>query len=506
MPLYALLEPLLLKKVEGKVEEGEVTGLAYHSARVEKGNLFFALDGRRACGWEYAREALNRGALAAVVEKEAPLKGLPLIRVPDARLAMALLAEKFYGQPSRRLRLVGVTGTNGKTTTTHLVEALYRRFGEKTGLIGTIGYRINDETMPAQATTPEASDLQEILARMADRGVTRVAMEVSSHALAQHRVAGCRFAVAVLTNITSEHLDYHRTMEAYLEAKTKLFMAMGGASGDGFGLRAAVLNADDAHYAAVNRCCPGQKITYGVAAPADIRAEDIRFDSRGVSFRVTGEFGAAPFTLRIPGLFSVYNALAAVGVGLAEGYPLDEISAALAGVSGVPGRFELVNGGQDFQVVVDYAHTPDGLENVLRAGRQITSGRVITVFGCGGERDRSKRAPMGETAMRYSDLAIATNDNPRGEDPDVIFREIMPGLQRWSHKGEYRVIPDRREAIAAALQAARKGDLVMIAGKGHEEYQVLKDRVIPFSDRQVARELLEILAQGRVKADVHDWP
>lgn len=489
MPLHTLLEPLLLKTVEGRVEgEKEVIGLADHSAQVQPGYLFFALDGRHARGWEYVREALARGAPAAVVSREAPLHNLPLVRVPEVRLALALLADRFYGSPSRRLSLIGVTGTNGKTTTTHLVEALYRYHGVKTGLIGTIRYRIGDEAHPALATTPEAGDLQKILAQMRQCGVTRVAMEVSSHALEQHRVTGCRFAVAVLTNITSEHLDFHRTFEAYLEAKTKLFAAL-----DCTGV--AVLNADDPHCAAVSRRCTAQKITYGITtAVADLRAEGISFDRRGVSFRVTGAFGTVPFTLPIPGLFTVYNALAAAAVGLVEGYSLTEISAALAGVRGVPGRFEPVNAGQDFQVVVDYAHTPDGLENVLRVGRQITAGRIITVFGCGGERDRSKRAPMGEAAMRYSDLAIVTNDNPRGEDPERIFREIMPGLQGPAGcGGEYRIIPDRRAAIAAALQAARRGDLVLIAGKGHEDQQVLKDRVIPFSDRRVVQELLETL-------------
>ena len=491
MPRHSLdylLQPLLLKKIEG-VEGGEVSGLSYHSAKVQAGDLFFALDGRHREGWRYAREAVASGAVAAVVPERALLEGVPLIRVPDVRLALALIADRFYGHPSRSLRVIGVTGTNGKTTTTHLIDHLFRSRGEKTGLVGTISYRLGASVIPSSATTPEASDLQELMAKLVSLGAGRLTMEVSSHALEQKRVAGCRFAVVVNTNVTSEHLDFHRTFEAYREAKARLFSMMGTEFDDYRGPRVAVLNADDESFPYLQRRCSAQVVTYGLKRRADVAAAEIKMDRQGLSFRCLSFAGRERIRLRLPGIFNVYNALAAIAVGLVEGFSLEEIREALAGFGGVPGRFELIEGSQDFLVVVDYAHTPDGLENVLKAARDLTRGRLITVFGCGGERDRSKRPLMGEVAGRYSDYAVVTSDNPRGEDPEAIVADILPGLSR-SPLRSYRVVLDRREAIKLALEAAGPGDLVLIAGKGHEEYQVIKGQVFPFSDRQVALELL----------------
>ncbi len=497
--LEKLLESLLLKKVEGD-PEGKVTGLAYHSERVKPGNLFFSLEGRRGRGWRYAQEAMEKGAIAAVVENSCPLHDLPLIRVPDVRLALAIIANLFYEHPSRNLRLIGVTGTNGKTSTTHMIDFLFRSRGEVTGLLGTLGYKVGEESIAPLATTPEASDLQELLARLTRIGVEHVTMEVSSHALEQHRVTGCRFAVAVLTNITGEHLDFHRTFDAYLQAKTKLFARL-----DGFGENSkpqvAVLNADDPCFEFVKGWSGVQKITYGITKPADVRAVDIVLEDTGVKFKVDSFAGSGEVRLPLKGQFNIYNALAAYSVGIVEGLTPEEISAGLANFPGVPGRFEIIDLGQEFTVVVDYAHTPDGLENVIKTARSLTEGRVITVFGCGGERDRSKRPLMGEVVGRYSDLGILTDDNPRGEDPESITQEVEPGLRRYLSLDGYQIINDRRAAILASLETANKGDLVLIAGKGHEGEQVYADRVVPFNDRQVAKELILAKLKGRESLD-----
>ncbi|NMA92471.1 MAG: UDP-N-acetylmuramoyl-L-alanyl-D-glutamate--2,6-diaminopimelate ligase [Firmicutes bacterium] len=499
VPLEELFQPLLLKRIEGEVE-GPVTGLAYHSARVKPGNLFFCLPGRRYRGWEFAQEALQRGAVALVMEEEVPLEGGPVIRVPDVRLALALVAAIFYRHPSRRLRLIGVTGTNGKTSTTYFIESLFKARGEVTGLVGTVGGRIGENSFPVEATTPEASDLQRLLYQMARRGVKHALMEVSSHGLELKRVSGCQFSVAVLTNITGEHLDFHRDFDSYVKAKAKLFAALAGLPVEHGRPKVAVINADDPCYRRIAESCPGQKITYGIYREADLRATRIKYYPRRVSFHLEALGEEVPIELPVPGLFNVYNALAALAVGLVEGLSPVEMGRILSRVKGAPGRFEFVDRGQDFEIVIDYAHTPDGLENVLKTGRRLSRGRLITVFGCGGERDRSKRVLMGEAAGRYSDLALVTNDNPRGEDPEQIFREILPGLK----SAEYLVLPDRREAIEKALRSAQPGDMVIIAGKGHEEYQVLQDRVVPFSDRRVAGELVaKILAERRKMGGVN---
>lgn len=496
MPLEELLKPLLLKSVEGETA-GEVSGLACHSEKVKPGALFFSLNGRRGEGWQYAAEAFQKGSLAAVVGRDCPLKGYPLVRVPEVRPALALMADYFYGHPSRDFRLIGVTGTNGKTTTTHLIDALFRARGEVTGLLGTINCRLGNETEAAAATTPEAPGLQEMLARLSTLGAAHVTMEVSSHALAQDRVLGCRFDIGVLTNITGEHLDFHKTFASYLRAKTKFFAHMGWSGGDNqSGPRAVVLNADSRCYRYIRSWTNGQCITYGIDAPADVRAEDLHCGPSGISFRVVSFAGSGRFRLSLKGRFNVYNTLAAVSVGLVEGFNLSEMATIFESFSGVAGRFEPVEAGQDYMVLVDYAHTPDGLINALQAARELASGRVITVFGCGGERDRSKRSLMGEAAGGHSDLAILTDDNPRGEDPAQIYAEVVPGLERRLPGEGYRVIPDRREAIAAALAAARKGDLVLIAGKGHEAEQVYRNRSFPFDDRAAARELIRAQLEG----------
>lgn len=498
MDLEVLLEPLLLKKVEGEVH-GAVSGLACHSGRVQPGTLFFALPGRHGEGWLHLEEAFRKGAVAAVVDPECPVRGYPLVRVPAVRTALALLADRFHGSPSRDFRLIGVTGTNGKTTTAHLIDALFRSRGEITGLLGTVGNRLGDQTGASTATTPEAHELQEMLARLSRLGAAHVTMEVSSHALALDRVLGCHFDIAVLTNITGEHLDFHRNFAAYLKAKTKLFAQMGWGQGDGgSGPRAAVLNADARCYRYVRSWTSGQCITYGIDSPADVRAEEVRCSAGGISFHLLSFAGNRRIRLPLKGRFNVYNALAAISAGLAGGLSLAEMAPSLDSFPGVAGRFEPVEAGQDHLLLIDYAHTPDALSSALQAARELVEGRVITVFGCGGERDRSKRPQMGEVVGRYSDLAFLTDDNPRDEDPEGIMAEVIPGLERRRPAEGYRVIPDRREAIAAALQEAGRGDLVLIAGKGHEDEQIYRGRSVHFSDREVAGELIRRRLEGRI--------
>ncbi|NLA27123.1 MAG: UDP-N-acetylmuramoyl-L-alanyl-D-glutamate--2,6-diaminopimelate ligase [Firmicutes bacterium] len=497
VPLGELLEALLLKSVEGEVA-GEVSGLACHTEKVEPGSLFFSLEGRCGEGWQYAEEAFRRGALAAVVARDCPLKGLPLVRVPEVRPAMALLADRFYDHPSRNFRLIGVTGTNGKTTTAHLIDRLFQARGEVTGLLGTTGYRLGNDTLSARATTPEAPELQELFARLSTRGAAHVTMEVSSHALAQDRILGCRFDIAVLTNITGEHLDFHKTFASYLRAKTMFFAHMGWSGGEREkGPRAVVLNADSRCYRYIRRWTKGQYITYGIEAPADVRAEEIHCGTAGIAFLIRSFAGSEYFRLPLKGRFNIYNTLAAISAGLVEGFKLSEMAAIFASFPGVPGRLEAVEAGQDYMVLVDFAHTPDGLASALQAAREFTPGRVITVFGCGGERDRSKRPLMGEAAGGNSDLVILTDDNPRGEVPAQIYSEVLPGLERCLPGEGYRVIPDRREAIAAALAAAGRGDLVLIAGKGHETEQIYNDDSFPFSDGAVARALIRSSLERR---------
>lgn len=496
MALEELLKPLLLKRVEGEIA-GEVSGLSCHTGKIEPGALFFSLQGRRGKGWQYAAEAFQKGALAAVVGGDCPLSSLPLVRVPQVRTAMALLADRFFGHPSRDFRLIGVTGTNGKTTTAHLIDALFRARGEVTGLLGTVGCRLGSETVDAAATTPEAPELQKMLARLSQLGAAHVTMEVSSHALAQDRVLGCRFDIAVLTNITGDHLDFHRSFGSYLQAKTSFFAHREWAGGEGSkGPQAAVLNADSRCFRYVRKWTRGQCITYGITAQADVRAEDLHCGPAGITFRLDSFAGSERFRLPLKGRFNVYNALAAISVGLVEGLALSEMSAIFDSFPGVPGRFEAVEAGQDYMVLVDYAHTPDGMTSALQAARELTAGRVITVFGCGGERDRGNRPLMGEAAGGNSDLVILTDDNPRGEAPARIHAEVLPGLERRPPGEGYRVIPHRREAIAEALAAARRGDIVLIAGKGHEAEQVYGDASFPFDDRAAVRELIQAQLEG----------
>jgi UDP-N-acetylmuramoyl-L-alanyl-D-glutamate--2,6-diaminopimelate ligase len=468
-----------------------IQGITHDSRRVKPGDLFVCIPGLKSDGHRFLGDAVAAGAVAGVVERpEAGAgSGVPLLRVPSSRAAVGPLAAAVYGQPSRAFTLVGVTGTNGKTTTTLLVEALFRAAGCRTGVIGTLGARIGDRVLPGDRTTPEAPDLQALFAEMVTADVRAVGMEVSSHALALNRTLGTEFDIGVFTNLTQDHLDFHETLDAYFDAKTRLFTDYPERSSKAF---TAVLNLDDPYGQRLQSLAHGRVVTFGIERDATLSATEVRATPAGISFQLHREGGSAePLQLRLGGRFNVSNALAALGVAHAAGLEWDGALTALAAVPGVPGRFESVDAGQDFSVIVDYAHSPDGLLNVLNAARALEPSRLILVFGCGGDRDRGKRPIMGRMAAELADVAVITSDNPRSEPPASIIREIVAGVEAAPRR-HARVLeePDRRAAIARAIGMAQPGDLVLIAGKGHEDYQIFADRTIHFDDREVAREVL----------------
>jgi UDP-N-acetylmuramoyl-L-alanyl-D-glutamate--2,6-diaminopimelate ligase len=453
----------------------EISGLAYSSQAVRPGELFFCVRGFESDGHDYAPQAVDRGAAALVCERPLGL-GVPEVLVEDARAAMAELAARFHGEPTETLRVVGITGTNGKTTTTFLVRSILEAAGERCGLLGTVTSVVGGREEPVQRTTPEAIDLQATFRRMLDAGDSACAMEVSSHALELRRTDGVRFAARVFTNLTQDHLDFHSDMERYFLAKRRLFEGEGGP---------AVVNLDDEYGRRLARDFP-EATTYAIDHDADLRALGVEFDPHGSRFELATPDATAAIETRLPGLFNVSNALAAAGAAAALGVPLDGIAAGLAAAGRVPGRFEPVDEGQPFAVLVDYAHTPDSLENVLRAARRITDGRLTVVFGAGGDRDRTKRPLMGRVAAALADRAIVTSDNPRSEDPASIVEQVAAG----AGDGAEREV-DRRRAIELAVAAARPGDVVVIAGKGHEQGQEFEGgRKEPFDDVAVARDAL----------------
>ncbi|QIA26841.1 UDP-N-acetylmuramoyl-L-alanyl-D-glutamate--2,6-diaminopimelate ligase [Thermaerobacter sp. PB12/4term] len=473
-----------------------IQGITYDSRRVEPGFLFVAIRGLRYDGHSFIAEAVARGAAAVVGERPLALEGVPYVQVPSSRLALGLLASAFYGHPSASLVMVGVTGTNGKTTTTHLIRWVLEAGGHPTGLIGTVHNIIAGRSLPVERTTPEAADLQKLLAAMRDEGMTHAVMEVSSHALALQRVAGCAFDVGVFTNLTQDHLDFHASMEDYAAAKARLFSRLGRNEIPGTtkpGPKAAVINADDpwGEFMAARSNAP--VVTYGLNRPADITARQVEVEPGGIRFILVSPQGEAPVRLRLTGRFNVYNALAAAGAGLVLGLDPATVARGLESLQAVPGRLERIDRGQPFAVIVDYAHTPDGLENVLRGVRELAGqGRVICVFGCGGDRDRGKRPQMGAISARLADYTVLTSDNPRSEDPEAILDDIETGVRRVPGAA-YERVTDRAAAIRRALELARPGDVVVIAGKGHEDYQIFADRTIHFDDREVAAEALAAL-------------
>jgi UDP-N-acetylmuramoyl-L-alanyl-D-glutamate--2,6-diaminopimelate ligase len=476
----------------------EVTGITYDSREVKPGYLFVAIPGFHVDGHNFLADAAARGAAAAVISRNVAVPDqLTWFRVTDSRKALSDLAQRFFNFPAEHLRLVGVTGTNGKTTTALLVDSILRAAGYGVGVVGTVKVRIGEHEYPVKHTTPEAADLQAYLSEMVDCQLDYAVIEVSSHALALNRVSGCEFDVGVFTNLTQDHLDLHGTMQAYLEAKAKLFASLSvlGKKQP----KVAVINGDDRSASFLQQVTRVPVITYGLNGARDFAASDVVFGPNGASFNllVKGQ-PQARLTVVTPGLFSVYNALAAIAVAAHEGVPYPVIADALAVAPSVPGRFQPVRLGQDFDVVVDYAHTPDGLENILKTAREYARGRVIIVFGCGGDRDREKRPLMGEIADRLADMVVITSDNPRSENPAAIIADILEGIP---NRQKIAVQPDRRSAIFAAISAASSGDVVLIAGKGHETYQIFPDKTIHFDDREVAKEALEARTRDELDAE-----
>jgi UDP-N-acetylmuramoyl-L-alanyl-D-glutamate--2,6-diaminopimelate ligase len=469
----------------------EISDIQTDSRRVKPGDLFICLPGHTVDGHEYAPQAAAKGAVALVVERKLDTD-LPQIIVDDSRFAMSVMSNAFFGSPSSRMRMIGVTGTNGKTTTTYLIERIMQDQDVKTGLIGTIQMRYDGQSYPMSGTTPESLELQRSLQDMASKGVQCCVMEVSSHALEQGRVKGTDFRTAIFTNLTQDHLDYHNTMEEYRAVKGLFFSRLGNVISPWKEERKyAVLNADDAASKYFAAQTAAEVITYGIDNEANVRASGISITAKGTFFHVDTFKGEADISLRMVGKFNVYNALAAISAALLEDIPLQEIKASLESVAGVDGRVESVDEGQDFAVIVDYAHTPDGLENVLRTVREFASGKVLTVFGCGGDRDRTKRPLMGKIAAKYSDSILVTSDNPRTEDPLLILKDIEAGLtEDGVPQDRYELIADRREAIRKAIEMASPGDVVLIAGKGHETYQIINGVVHDFDDRIVAKEVI----------------
>lgn len=488
--LNELASQLLIRTIVGNPAIA-ITSLASDSRIAQPGCLFFCLPGTKDDGHRFALQAIERGAAALVTARRLELDIAQLI-VPDTRQALAMLADHYYGRPSHRLRPIGVTGTNGKTTTTYLIERILADAGISPGVIGTIETRYGGRHYPMSGTTPDVLELQGIFKSMVDAGTDRCVMEVSSHALEQGRVKGCRFRTAVFTNLTQDHLDYHGSMDAYERAKGLFFSRLGNVYFDDPKQRTyAVLNVDDPVAAAYAKLTAAETVTYGIDNEAQLRASRVTIAAGGTSFQLDSFWGSRPVGLKLVGKFNVYNALAALGAAICEGIDLQEAVRSLERIAGVPGRVEPVNAGQPFAVIVDYAHTPDGLENVLRMVRELTHGRVICVFGCGGDRDRAKRPIMGRIAAAYADAIIVTSDNPRTEDPYLIIEHIESGLLAASvAKEKYALVPDRRAAIEKAVEMASPGDVVLIAGKGHETYQLIGGVTYDFDDRLVAKEAI----------------
>ncbi|MFD1885372.1 UDP-N-acetylmuramoyl-L-alanyl-D-glutamate--2,6-diaminopimelate ligase [Paenibacillus wenxiniae] len=485
---------LITSRVQGDPAT-PISGMEVDSREVQQGDLFICLPGLTVDGHDFAEQAISKGACALVVERELPVE-VPQLIVSSCRHAMAVLGDAFYNHPSRRLRMIGITGTNGKTTTSYLIERIMNDSGVNTGLIGTIEMRYNGEAVPMPRTTPEALLLQRMLGQMADSGVEACVMEVSSHALEQGRVKGTDYRTAIFTNISQDHLDYHHTMADYIAAKGLFFSRLGNNYAEPEQRKYAVLNIDDPASDYYRRITAADVITYGVEQPADVRATNIRITSTGTSFHLTTFRGETDVTLKMVGTFNVYNALAAITAALIEKVPLERIRHSLEQLPGVDGRVELVDAGQPFAVIVDYAHTPDGLDNVLSTIKEFAEQRIITVFGCGGDRDRRKRPLMGKVAAKYSDYTFVTSDNPRTEDPDFILTEIEAGLQEDHISADrYELIVDRRTAIQKAVEMAQPGDVLLIAGKGHETYQVIGKETIDFDDRLVAKEAIRGLSK-----------
>lgn len=473
MYLKELLKDVDIKEIIGGSNVA-ITDVCYNSAKVHPGSLFVAIEGFKTDGHKYIADAVNRGAAAVVAMRRTEGIGVTQVIVEDSRIAEALVSANFFGRPSEKFKLIGVTGTNGKTTVTYLVKHILECCGFKVGLIGTNQNMIADEVLETGRTTPDSFELHQLFAKMAEAGVTYTVMEVSSHALELSRVYGCQYEVGAFTNLTQDHMDFHKTMDNYAAAKAKLFAQS----------RCAVINTDDGYGKKMAQSAPCPVLTYGTK-DAELSAEDIVLEHGGVEFTAGGE----RFSLAIPGAFSVYNALCAIGICQRLGLDLKDISAALKTATGVKGRAEVVDTGDtEYTVMIDYAHTPDGIENILNAVRGFAKGRVVIVFGCGGDRDNTKRPKMGYLAGELADFCIITSDNPRTENPLKIIEMVEEGTKKTGTP--YVVIENRREAIKYALNHAEKDDVIVLAGKGHETYQILNSGTIHFDEREVVHDIL----------------
>ena len=464
-----------------------ITDITADSRVVEEGSLFICLKGATVDGHKFLQMAVEKGAVAALVEdvpEEIP-EGVTLLVVPDTRKAMEAVVPYFYDYPGKNMRMLGITGTNGKTTTTNIIRTVLRRAGYKVGLIGTINIMIEDEVTEAHNTTPDVVDLQKALYAMKNAGCDYVVMEVSSHALVLNRVAGCEYDCAVLTNITQDHLDFHKTIENYRDAKSLLFEGLANGTKEN---KNAVFNMDDASSEIIKARTKVNCLTYGKGHDNDIYPISFDVQAKEMALQLATPVGEMNLNLKITGEFNVYNVMSAVACLLAEKVDKEIICDVLNGFDGVPGRFQLVEAGQPYTVIVDYAHTPDGLDNVLKTARSITKGKLWAIFGCGGDRDNKKRPIMGGIALELADKVVVTSDNPRTEDPEKIIDQIFVALQDVPVGKEVYRISDRREAIEYVLANAEADDVIMIAGKGHENYQILKDRTIHFDDREVVLE------------------
>ncbi|WP_411679199.1 UDP-N-acetylmuramoyl-L-alanyl-D-glutamate--2,6-diaminopimelate ligase [Clostridium thailandense] len=476
----------ILKGINYKVLKGnddlEIREIQYDSRAVKDGDLFICIEGYATDGHKYINSAYNSGAKAIICSKT--VESLPdctVLMVEDSRKVLALAGANYYAQPASKLKVIGITGTNGKTTSTFMMKSILETAGYKVGLVGTIANYIGDKKVPAHRTTPESLELQNLFKDMVNEGVEYCVMEVSSHSLYLNRVYGIKFSEAIFTNLTQDHLDFHKTFENYYAAKLILFK----------NTKNSIVNIDDEFGERVYKDSEGNKITYSIDKPADIRANNIHMHSRGVDFDVTYKNQVAHINLNIPGKYNVMNALGSMAACLGEGISMEIVKEGLENMLCVPGRCEIVtkNYNLGYEVIVDYAHTPDGLENILRTAREFTKGKLISVFGCGGDRDNTKRPIMGKIGSELSDLAVITSDNPRSEDPMSIIKEIETGIL----KDNYIVIENRREAIKKAMELAQKDDVVVVAGKGHEDYQILKDKTIHFDEREVIAEIVKEL-------------
>lgn len=481
MKLKELLKDLNYEIIKGS-DEIEINNIQYDSRKINEGDLFFAIQGYSTDGHKYIAAAVEKGAVVVIYDKDIDtLPKCTMIKVEDSRKAMALISSNYYGNPKNKFKVIGVTGTNGKTTSTFMIKSILEEAGYKVGLLGTIANYIGNKKLHSDRTTPESLEIHKLFKDMVDEGVDYCVMEVSSHSLYLDRVYGINFSQAIFTNLTQDHLDFHKTFENYYQAKLLLFKNS----------KNSIINADDEYGKKVYNDAKGNKLTYSIEEKSNLKAENIRMHSRGVQFTINYEGKEAEINMHIPGRYNIQNALGSALACLNEGIDLEVIKRGFENMSGVPGRCEIVtkNYNLGYDIIVDYAHTPDGLENILKTAREFTNGRLISVFGCGGDRDKTKRPIMGKIGTELSDISIITSDNPRSEEPSAIIEDIKNGIE----KDNYIVVANRREAIKKAMEIAKKDDMIVVAGKGHEDYQILKDKTIHFDEREIIKEIIEEL-------------